>query len=354
NKERKYPIYLLGEKKIEKIIKNFSCLSLKNENKIINEIIDTEIIFTSVGAKNLLTLSEIIAKGIKEKFKRNNSYLNIVICENLFYAGEKLKRAILNTGVLSEKEKEYLEEKVGFVETVISRMTSPLKEEEKKINPLLVKVEPYKILPIDKSNFKGEIPKIKGFLPVPDLKKYEELKFYGHNLSHVCLAYYGFLKNYTYIWECIEDEEIFKLLKNVQNEVTQSLMKKYSFKESELEEYFLDLNKRFDNKLLEDTVSRVGRDPLRKLEKNERIVGAIKLCLEYNIFPENICFVLVTALCYNNRSDEESIKLQEIIKKSGIDFVLIEICGIKDEKILKKVKELYKELKNESSNFKRN
>jgi hypothetical protein len=41
---------------------------------LIEEFIDCELVFTSVGAKNLFTLSEIIAKGIKEKFKKKSKF----------------------------------------------------------------------------------------------------------------------------------------------------------------------------------------------------------------------------------------------------------------------------------------
>ncbi len=354
NNSGNYTIYLLGEKKEEKIIYNFKSFNLgKDEKEIINEFVESEIVFTSVGAKNLFSLSKIIAKGIKERYKKGCSFLNIVICENLLDAGEKLKREILNTGILEDREIGYLNEKIGFVETVISRMTSPLTDQEKKENPLLVKVEPYKILPVSKNDFKGKIPEIVGFLPVDNLHKYEELKLFGHNLSHVCLSYCGYLKGYTYIWQSIEDKEIFNLLLNVQKEVKEALIKKYDFKKEELENYFSDLNKRFDNKLLSDTVHRVGRDVLRKIGKNERIVGAINLSLQNNVFPENICFVLSCALCYNYSLDEESSKLQEILEKRGIDFVLKNICEIENEDVLNRIKENYWRLKDEGSSFKK-
>ncbi|MCM8786005.1 MAG: mannitol-1-phosphate 5-dehydrogenase [Candidatus Omnitrophica bacterium] len=355
NKEKTYLIYLLGKEKIKKTITNFEGLHLKKDkDKIVDEIAKTSIIFTSVGAKNLFTLSEIIAEGIKEKFRGNKSYLNIIICENLLSAGKKFKEQILNTNLFSNEEKKFFQEKVGFVETVISRMTSPLTEIEKKENPLLVKVEPYKILPVDKNSFKGKLPKIVGLLPVENLKKYEELKLFGHNLSHVCLAYYGFLKGYKYIWECMEDKEIIDLLLKVQGEIKKYLIKKYNFSENELNDYFKDLNERFKNKLLSDTVFRVGREPLRKIGKEERIIGAIKGCLEFNIFPKNICFVMAMALCYNFNLDEESVKLQNIIKEKGFDFVLNEICEINNIKIIETIKKYYKEIKSESSNFKGN
>ncbi len=355
NKDKTYPIYLLGKEKIEKKISNFECLHLKNnKERIIDEIVKTQIIFTSVGAKNLFTLSEIIIDGIKEKFRKNyESYLNIIICENLLSAGKKLKEEILNKNLFSNEEKKFFHERVGFVETVISRMTSPLTEIEKKENPLLVKVEPYKILPVDKNSFKGKIPEIVGLLPVENLKKYEELKLFGHNLSHVCVAYYGFLKGYKYIWESMKDKEITDLLSKVQNEIKKYLKKKYNFKEIELKDYFEDLNERFKNKLLNDTVFRVGREPIRKIGREERIVGAIKRCSEFDIFPESICFVLAMALCYNTTLDEESVRLQKILEEKGIDFILNEICEIDNKKIIETVKKYYMEIKGESGSFKR-
>ena len=42
-----------------------------------------------------------------------------------------------------------------MVETVVSRMVPPVPPEMKKQEPLLVLVEPYKILPVAKYGFKG-------------------------------------------------------------------------------------------------------------------------------------------------------------------------------------------------------
>ncbi|MCD6407498.1 mannitol-1-phosphate 5-dehydrogenase, partial [bacterium] len=208
-------------------------------------------------------------------------------------------------------------------------------------------------LPVDKKAFKGKIPEIKGLYPVDNLYRYEELKLFGHNLSHACLAYLGYLYGYKYIWESIRDKKISVILKEVQKEVMEALIKKHKFEKEEIENYFFDLNKRFDNKLLNDTVYRVGREPLRKIGKNERIAGAINLCLSQNIFPENVCIVAAACLCYNYLDDPEAVKLENLIKEKGERYILENIAGIREKKILKLIEKYYEELKNESRSIKR-
>ncbi len=233
-------------------------------------------------------------------------------------------------------------------------MVAPLSDKLKKKYPLLVTVEEYNILPVYKKGFKGEIPNIKGFYPVENLFPYEELKLFIHNLSHACLAYLGYLRGYKYIWESIEDKEIYRIFRGVIEEAKTALIKKHNFEKKEIENYISDLIRRFKNKLLNDTVFRVGRDPLRKLGPEERIIGGIKLCLSQKIFPENICLVTSACLCYNYQDDSESVKLQNYIKEKGVGWVLREICKLKkDSEVYKKIKENYERLKDESSDFKR-
>jgi len=344
NKEKKYPIWILGKKKEEKIIENFKSIHFNNEEEILNEIEKTDIIFTAVGAKNLPSLASVISKGILKKFSSGKGkYFNIIICENLLGSGKLLHNEIIKD--LSSDFKKVVDERVGFVESVVSRMVAPLTDDIKKINPLIVRVEPYNKLPVDKNAFKGKIPEIKGLYPVENLYPYEELKIFVHNLSHACIAYLGYLKSYQYIWESLEDSEVKNVVYGVLKEVRGALIKKHGFDEKEIDTYISDLLERFKNKLLSDTVYRVGREPLRKIGPNERIIGGINLCLSNNIFPENICVVAAACLCYNHKDDKEAIQLQKIIEEKGVKFVLKNISKVDDVRIINKILEYYKRMK---------
>jgi mannitol-1-phosphate 5-dehydrogenase len=353
NEKGSYPLWLLaGEEKKERRITNISALNFSQTDKIAEEIVQTDIVFTAVGGNNLQALGPILAEGIKKKAgQKPTSNLNIVICENILGGANILKNAIQR--YLPVEFLPFLNENTGFVETVVSRMVSPLSEEMRKKHPLLVTVEPYNILPVEKNKFRGIMPPVKGFYPVEDLFPYEELKLFIHNLSHACLAYAGYFRGHTYIWEALKDKNILTLLKGVLTEARSALIKKHNFEKAEIDNYISDLIARFGNRSLGDTVQRVGRDPLRKIGKEDRIAGGIKLCLSQNVYPENISFVMAYCLCYNYQNDEKAVKLQDIIKEKGVLYILEEISGIKDSRVVNEIIEDYNGLKNEGGAFKK-
>ncbi len=345
NEKGEYPLWLLsGESKIERKITNISALSFSQKEAVTDAISEVNLVFTAVGTNNMHGVAPMLAGGIEKKARKSpDAFLNIVICENLLDSSKILKSAVEKC--LPSELWRYMDKRVGFVETVVSRMVSPLSAELRKKYPLLVTVEPYNILPVEKKKFKAAVPPVRGFYPVDNLFPYEELKLFVHNLSHACLAYAGYLKGYMYIWEALEDSGIRKLLDGVLAEAKSALMKKHGFERAEIENYISDLIERFDNKSLGDTVYRVGRDPLRKIGADDRIAGGIRLCISQGIYPENILLVMARCLCYNYQNDERAVELQQTIKEKGVSFVLGEISGLGDEKLISKIVEEYENLK---------
>ncbi len=174
-------------------------------------------------------------------------------------------------------------------------------------------------------------------VPKDNLKIYEEMKLFIHNLGHSMFAYAGYLKGYKYIWQAVEDEKISKVVQNAMNEAALALIKKHRVSKKEIQDYISNLLKRFANKELRDTIYRVGREPLRKLGPNDRLTGAAKLTMQYNIVPENISVGIASALRYSDTSDKEAVILQNILKSKRIKDVLKEVCGLEKENNLTKL-----------------
>lgn len=285
NNDKEYPIYITdGDNYKEEKVKNISCVDGKNIDAVAEAIAGADIMATAVGVNVLPYIIKPVAAGIKKRIGK--APLNIIICENMLGADKYLRELISKE--LNEEENKWFYENVGLVEASIGRMVPATPKEIFEKNPLSVCVEPFNMLPVDKAAFKGEIPYIVNLEPFTPFEFFIERKLFMHNMSHALMAYLGYFKGYTYIWECANDAEIVAVAKAALMESSKALNTEHGVPMSELEAFGNDLLERFKNKLLGDTVARVGADPKRKLSENDRFMGAIKLCKKHNLPFENI------------------------------------------------------------------
>jgi mannitol-1-phosphate 5-dehydrogenase len=198
-------------------------------------------------------------------------------------------------------------------------------------NPLAVCVEPYCELPVDKHAFKGEIPRIENMVPFAPFDFFIRRKLFLHNMSHALTAYLGALKGYTYIWEAAKDEAIRAKALAALKESSEALHKEYGVPMEELDAFSADLPFRFENKLLGDTIERVGRDTKRKLSENDRFVGTAKLCLVHGITPKNICDGIAAGLTFAPEGDALSAEVVNDVKENGLHHTLAVYCGIEED-----------------------
>lgn len=333
NEKGKYTLRMVGKGTRELVIENVSAVNASDVEKVREEISSADIVATAVGVSALAGIAPLIASGIERRASRGiQAPLNVIICENLLSAGEVLKSHVKNR--ISRDYHGYLEKYVGFVETVVSRMIPPVAEGVRKDDPLLIITEEYGILPVSKKGFVGEVPDIKGMVAYDNLRAYEERKLFVHNLGHAMCAYAGYQKGYVYIWETVLDKNIVFLVREALGESGEALIRKHGFRNEEIYEHIDDLLERFANRALGDSVSRVGRDPVRKLGPHDRLIGSARLCFAFGISPMHIVKGIVHALHYDNEEDAQARKLRGLMRTKGIDYVLQHICGLDMEETL--------------------
>ena len=332
NARSKYPLRLLEKNGQEKnvTIDNLVAYQTEEKNNISQAIAVSSVIFTAVGVKNLPAIAPLVPDGIQLRLKENPIPINILLCENLKDAPQFFKNEVKTH--LNTEGKQFLQEKVGFVGTVVARMVPVMDKRFGVDDPLFIVAEAYHKLPYDVTAVKGVFPEISGLKPVQNFPSEVDKKLFIHNLGHATLAYFGYLKGYEYIHQAIADEEIKNLLDEVLNETSTSILRKYpDLDRVEINEFVEDLKERFFNPLLMDTVYRVGRDPIRKLGEDDRIIGGIALCQSQKVFPAAIIKVTGLALNYDYNKDADAVKLQKMIKDKGIKEVIHKLCNLDPE-----------------------
>lgn len=321
NEKGEYPVNIVtSDKNEEKFVKNVYGIDGKDIENVSDEIASCDLMATAIGVNVLKFIAKPIAKGIEKRANLSGTPLNIIICENLIGADEYLKGLILNE---IPELKDFVNEKVGFIEASIGRMVPVMTEEKKAGNPLRVYVEPYNILPVDKASFKGEIPTdVKNLYPFTPFNLFIQRKLFMHNMSHALCAYLGYLRNYEYIYQSINDFDIKYVAFRALVRSALAIAKENNVEVEGLISHAENLLYRFTNTALGDTVERVGKDTKRKLSANDRLIGALKLCEKHNIDAQYICIGIAAGLIFAPQADASAVEVSEFAKNNGVESAL--------------------------------
>ena len=307
----------------------------RNQAAVAEAVAEASICATAVGANVLKFVAPNLAAGLALRAKRNLPPINVIVCENLHGAPEYL-RGLLEQSI-PEEAKSYLAEKTGLVETVIGRMVPAPTPEMRAEDIGWIKVEPYKELPVKRSGFVGPIPDIVAMTPYDDFDVFGARKLYVHNCGHALMSYVAYQRSYEYAYEALEDKEIRAFMLAGLRESVNGICAKFKADRDWLYAHVDDLLKRFANRSLGDTVYRLGRDPIRKLAAEDRLVGAANLAVEGGGKPVHLAWGIAAALLFNPADDPSAPALQAKIKENGVEAALAEVSGIQKDSVLGKL-----------------
>ncbi|WP_022868972.1 mannitol-1-phosphate 5-dehydrogenase [Schaalia vaccimaxillae] len=248
-----------------------------NDQDAVDQLItDADFITTSVGARVLALIAPALALGLAARWQAGKGPIDILLCENLHGAAGIVRDLLLEH--LPKNFHADIDVRLGLAETSIGRMipaTLPLNGQP----ATLIRVEPYRQLPYDATALRAAEPQVHGLHPVRDIPFdfYTDRKLFIHNMGHCTCAYLGEILGYEYIWQAIADPRIRSIVKAAMGQSALALAARYSADRTAVELHIDDLLARFGNRELGDTTERVGRDPIRKLAADDRLLGAYRL-----------------------------------------------------------------------------
>jgi len=348
NADGQYPVYITeGDTYREYLVTGVHGVNGRDNEAIAEAMADADVMATAVGVNILKFIAAPFAAGVRRRMEKGiEAPLNVIICENMIEADHYFAGLVKEN--LNAAEAEYFDTHIALVEPSIGRMVPATPKEIAEKNLLAVCVEPYCELPVDKSSFKGEIPSIQNMVPFAPFDFFIRRKLFMHNMSHALTAYFGALRGYTYIWEAILDPEIKELAAKALLEASRALHLEYGVPMDELEAFSANLLERFENKLLGDTIERVGRDTKRKLSENDRFVGVVRLCEKHGVESTHILAGLAAGLHFAPAGDDSSCEVAEDVRKNGLSDTLATYCGIAaDNAAFEKISAFYAKIEKE-------
>lgn len=159
------------------------------------------------------------------------------------------------------------------------------------------------------------------WLSVDRMNEEWDAKLYIHNTPHCVAAYLGNLAGYSYLHEAMQDERIRNIIDGLLAEILLALKFETNYDHKFMEDYAQKEIKRFSNLLLYDPISRVAREPIRKLNPGGRLIGALRMMLANGVKPINLMYGIVAALNYAPKADKDYNMMKNFFLFNPEDFL---------------------------------
>ncbi|HSI68453.1 MAG TPA: mannitol-1-phosphate 5-dehydrogenase [Planococcus sp. (in: firmicutes)] len=342
NEKGAYEVTMVGgEQKVMRVENVSGINSLTQADQAIQAIARADLVTTAIGPNILPAIAGLLAEGIKVRLSTNPQPLNIIACENMISGSSLLREYVMEH--LTEEEMLNMDKLIGFPDAAVDRIVP----DQHSVNPLDVSVETYYEWVVEEPACKGEKPPVTGITYVEKLEPFIERKLFTVNTGHAVPAYFGRYKGYQTIYEAMQDAEIVQLLEGALRESGEVLIELHHFDRAEHEEYIKKIIGRFRNPDISDHVARVGRGPIRKLGRKDRLIRPATLYFQLTgQEPKNLARVIAAALLYVNDQDEEAQTLQQLIEEKGFSSALQEVGGLRaDDPLIATVLKQLEEMK---------
>lgn len=316
NSTPSYRVIEAGAGGTEKTVTGYRGIdSSADPDALVAAIASADVVTTAVGPNVLRFVAPAIAAGILAR-PVSAGPLAVMACENALGA-----TAILREEVLKHAPADEVGVRAVFANTAVDRIVP-----EQTGEGLDVLVEPYCEWAVESTPFGAAVPDIPGAHFVPDLAPYIERKLFTVNTGHATTAYHGRLAGHATIAAALGDAAVRSAVEAVLGETAEFLVAKHDFPAAEQQAYLQKTLERFSNPAIDDSVERVGRQPLRKLSRHERFVGPAAEIAEAGGSATALLGAMAAALRFDAPGDEEAVRLQAMLR-DGTDIVA-EVMGL--------------------------
>lgn len=286
---KQFTVRLLSNKPREVVIRGFHVYHTTDTEAIDLAVRRADLVVTSVLEPNLPDVARILAHALTERFHGGTlDPLNIIAAENMGDSSSHLQNYVWS--YFPDDLKIDIKKLVGFPNSMISRVV-PIADD-----PLHIVTEEYSEWTADINERRGAPPSLAGLEWVTNQPARLCRKLYIHNTGHIICGSLGWLAKYRFIHEAAQDHEIFAHVKAAVAESGEAVCEEYGFQRPDINVYEEHLLNRLIIDALADDIRRVIRHPLRKLGKDERLIGPLLLCEKYNLPRTELCYGIAAVL----------------------------------------------------------
>ena len=319
-----YTVHEAGPGGVDRVVTGFRAVNSRlDPDAVADEIATADVVTTAVGPTVLRFVAPSIVEGLRRR-SADAPPLQVMACENAIGATDTLREEI---AAAAGEDAATIMPRAVFANTAVDRIV-PAQPPGQGVD---VTVEPYFEWAIESAPFGRALPSIPGAHFVDDLAPYIERKLYTVNTGHAATAYLGARAGAATIAAALADPEVSRRVEAALEETSAVLVAEHGLDPAELATYRSTILERFRNPQLDDSVQRVGRQPLRKLSRHERFIGPAAMAAERGLSTRALVAAVAAALEFADPEDPQAVELQERLRGEDAESLTTSVTGLDPE-----------------------
>lgn len=315
-----YRVIEIGPGGREHVVTGFTAInSAVERDAAVAAVAAADIATTAVGPTVLRFIAPVIADALRAR-SVDAPPLIVMACENALQA-TNLLRAEIETALADDPE---ALRRAVFANTAVDRIVPTADPAD----GLDVRVEPFCEWAIEVGPFGADVPSIPGAHFVDDLAPSIERKLFTVNTGHATCAYFGHAAGHEFVHEAVADPEVRQSVEAALRETSALLVARHGFAVEVQDAYRDTAMSRFANEALADPVTRVGRQPLRKLSRHERFLSPATALAELGTEPVALLAAIGAALSFAVDDDPESVELAARLAAEPAERIVADVMGV--------------------------
>lgn len=319
-KSRSYSVTVHRVNRIDhRNISNYCAYTYQNIDDYNADIINADVIALVIYPEDFADAIAKLSTGLINRIKNNpEKNLDILCLTNK----NNLIPSFQENFFKNLKDDNYIQwfnQHVSLRDTIIRRATDAQNNSDLNVRTtavLSLLIQKPLLVPLDDVEWMEECD---------NLALLKDLKVFMVNGPHVTAAFAGYLKGYKTLNETVRDPECALLIKKVHDEIFEGILRGYPITKKELDKLSIFPAAKGE---MEDYVSRIAYDPIRKLAHNDRLTGIALVCLSNGIEPDGIAQSIANGFAYDNATDSSALQIQDFIKTHGIINAVEKYCGL--------------------------
>lgn len=300
-------------------------------------VINTNVMAMTIYPEDFPKAITYLGKGLRKRVKVNpDKNLDVICLTNKNYLIPFFEECFLKE-MKTEDEKIWFKQHVAIRDSIVRRATDADTNYSLNVRTTAV------LSLLVQSPLLNDLSKVEWIELCDNVELMKDLKVFTVNGPHVTAAFAGYLKGYKTLNETVQDADCVRLINQVHDEIYEGILREYRVNKADLDKLSVFPKAKGE---LEDHISRIAWDPVRKLARKDRLTGIACICLKNDFYPAGIVQSIANGFAYDNSVDPAAMEIQSYIKENGVKKAIVKYCGLNENDILvEKIQEAYKNIR---------